>query len=152
MSEDDLDLGDDGEDTIEGVAAYGNNSELIGASLVGLIISPFRVATDIMLAASNVITSPLNGAGNSISALFTGLVESPAGLIKSGTTITKRSLENYLGSGPAGTLALPITVAMVLLSTYLVASFLNENETGNFIPLLPDIPFLGRDEEATDDE
>lgn len=152
MSGSELDLGDDGESTIEGVAAYGSNAELIGASIVGLIVAPFRIAIDIAEAAGNVITSPLNGAGDSISALFTGLVESPAELVESGVRITETSLEEFLGAGPAGTLALPITVGLVLLSVYMLAAFLNENETGNFIPLIPDIPFLGREEEATDDQ
>lgn len=152
---DTLDLGDGGgEDTVNGIVNFdGSTTAVLTASITGLLISPFLAVIDIINAATNFVTAPLEGAGGSITALFSGLIEAPAGLIEAGVGISENALRSFLGESLAGALALPITTALVLSSLYLVAVYLDEEETGNLIPGLPtDIPFIGTDEEATDDQ
>lgn len=153
-----LSLGDGGGvDTLNGIASYlsngGKASTVLSASVVGLITSPFIAIVDIINAITQFATAPFEGAGESISTLFDGLLTGPAALIEAGSRISENAIMAVFGETIAGTLALPLTVALALASLYLLATFLDEEETGNLFPGLPfDVPVIGADEEATDDQ
>ena len=152
-----LSLGDGGGvDTLNGIASYlssgGKATTVLSASVIGLITSPFIAIVDIINAITDFATAPFEGAGESISTLFDGLLTGPAALIEAGSRISENAIMAVFGETIAGILALPLTVALALLSLYLLATFLNENETGNLFPGLPfDVPVIGADEEPTDD-
>ncbi|TKX55104.1 hypothetical protein EXE44_16505, partial [Halorubrum sp. SS7] len=81
------------------------------------------------------------------------LLTAPAALIEAGARISENSIAAVFGQTLAGILALPLTVALALVSLYLLARYLNEEETGNVIAGLPiDVPVVGTDEEETADE
>ncbi|AZQ14535.1 hypothetical protein [Halorubrum sp. PV6] len=153
-----LSLGDGGGvDTLNGIASYlsngGKPSTVLSASVVGLITSPFIAIVDIINAITQFATAPFEGAGESISTLFDGLLTGPAALIEAGSRISENAIMAVFGETIAGILALPLTVALALASLYLLATFLDEEETGNLFPGLPfDVPVIGADEEATDDQ
>jgi hypothetical protein len=153
-----LSLGDGGGvDTLNGIASYlsngGKASTVLSASVVGLITSPFIAIVDIINAITQFATAPFEGAGESISTLFDGLLTGPAALIEAGSRISENAIMAVFGETIAGILALPLTVALALASLYLLATFLDEEETGNLFPGLPfDVPVIGADEEATDDQ
>ena len=153
-----LSLGDGGGvDTLNGIASYlsngGKATTVLSASIVGLITSPFIAIVDIINAITQFATAPFEGAGESISTLFDGLLTGPAALIEAGSRISENAIMAVFGETIAGILALPLTVALALASLYLLATFLNESETGNLFPGLPfDVPVIGADEEATDDQ
>ena len=145
-----------GVDTLNGIVTYlsegGSVSTVLSASLVGLITSPFIAIIDIINAITQFATAPFEGAGESISSLFDGLLTGPADLILAGSAISETAIRSVFGETIAGILALPLTVGLALMSLYLLATFLNENETGNLFPGLPfDVPVIGADEEPTDD-
>ena len=153
-----LSLGDGGGvDSLNGIATYlsegGSASTVLSASLIGLITSPFIAVIDIIDAITTFATAPFEGAGESIASLFDGLLTAPASLIEAGAEISRTSIASVFGETIAGILALPLTVALALVSLYLLATFLDEEETGNLFPGLPfDVPVIGADEEATDDQ
>ena len=153
-----LSLGDGGGvDTLNGIASYlsngGKATTVLSASVVGLITSPFIAIVDIINAITHFATAPFEGAGESISTLFDGLLTGPAALIEAGSRISENAIMAVFGETIAGILALPLTVALALASLYLLATFLDEEETGNLFPGLPfDVPVIGADEEATDDQ
>jgi hypothetical protein len=154
-----LDLGSGGGvDTLNGIVNFiskdgGSAAKVLTASLTGLLISPFVAIIDIIDAIATFATAPFEGAGESISTLFDGLLTGPADLIESGSTISENAITAVFGETLAGILALPLTVALALASLYLLATFLDEEETGNLFPGLPfDVPVIGADEEATDDQ
>ncbi|TKX53028.1 hypothetical protein EXE42_14480 [Halorubrum sp. SP3] len=153
-----LDLGSGGGvDTLNGIATYlsngGTAARVLTASLLGLISSPFIAVIDIINAITQFATAPFEGAGQSIAALFDGLLTAPAALIEAGARISENSIAAVFGQTLAGILALPLTVALALVSLYLLARYLNEEETGNVIAGLPiDVPVVGTDEEETADE
>ncbi|RLM66793.1 hypothetical protein DVK05_06010 [Halorubrum sp. Atlit-8R] len=153
-----LSLGDGGGvDTLNGIANYlsngGKAATVLSASVIGLITSPFIAIVDIINAITQFATSPFEGAGESISSLFDGLLTAPAALIEAGSRISEDAIIAVFGETIAGILALPLTVGLALLSLYFLATFLDEEETGNLFPGLPfDVPVIGTDEEATDDQ
>ena len=153
-----LSLGDGGGvDTLNGIATYlsegGSAATVLSASVVGLITSPFIAIIDIINAITQFATAPFEGAGESIATLFDGLLTGPAALIQAGSRISENAIMAVFGETIAGILALPLTVALALASLYLLATFLDEEETGNLFPGLPfDVPVIGADEEATDDQ
>ena len=153
-----LSLGDGGgADTLNGIASYlsngGKATTVLSASVIGLITSPFIAIVDIINAITQFATAPFEGAGESISTLFDGLLTGPAALIEAGSRISENAILAVFGETIAGILALPLTVALALASLYLLATFLDEEETGNLFPGLPfDVPVIGADEEATDDQ
>lgn len=51
-----------------------------------------------------------------------------------------------------GIFAPPVVVAIGLATIYIFIQFMQEEETGNLVPGLRDVPFVGRDEESTEDE
>lgn len=65
------------------------------------------------------------------------------------------AIASALSIGPGGLFANPLSfvfgIGIVLGGLYLFGQFLQEPETGNALPGLPDIPVLGRDEEGEDD-
>ncbi|TKX52141.1 hypothetical protein EXE44_19165, partial [Halorubrum sp. SS7] len=74
-----LDLGSGGGvDTLNGIATYlsngGTAARVLTASLLGLISSPFIAVIDIINAITQFATAPFEGAGQSIAALFDGLL------------------------------------------------------------------------------
>ncbi|WP_050032290.1 hypothetical protein [Halorubrum halophilum] len=152
-----LSLGDGGGvGTLNGIATYlsegGKATTVLSASVIGLITSPFIAIIDIVNAITQFATSPFEGAGESISSLFDGLLTGPADLILAGSEISEAAIRSVFGETIAGILALPLTVALALASLYLLATFLNEEETGNLFPGLPfDVPYIGADEEPVDD-
>lgn len=153
-----LSLGDGGGvGTLNGIVTFlsegGSASTVLSASVIGLITSPFIAVIDIIDAIAAFATAPFEGAGESISSLFDGLLTAPAGLIEAGAEISRTSIAAVFGETIAGILALPLTVALALASLYLLATFLDEEETGNLFPGLPfDVPVIGADEEAVDDQ
>ncbi|EMA71739.1 hypothetical protein [Halorubrum distributum] len=153
-----LDLGSgSGVDTLNGIATYlsngGTAARVLTASILGLISSPFIAIIDIINAITTFATAPFEGAGQSIAALFDGLLTAPASLIRAGAVISETAIRSVFGETLAGILALPLTVALALGSLLLLARFLDEEETGNLFPGLPfDVPVIGTDEEATDDQ
>lgn len=146
-----------GADTLNGIVTYlsegGSVSTVLSASIVGLITSPFIAIIDIINAITQFATAPFEGAGESIASLFDGLLTGPADLILAGSAISETAIRSVFGETIAGILALPLTVGLALLSLFLLARFLNEEETGNLFPGLPfDVPVIGADEEAVADE
>ena len=153
-----LDLGDGGGvDTLSGITNFlqngGSATRVLTSTIVGILISPVVVTIDIINAIGDFATAPFEGAGESISKLFDGLLTGPADLIEAGSTISENAITAVFGETLAGILALPLTVALALASLYLLATFLDEEETGNLFPGLPfDVPVIGADEEAVDDQ
>jgi len=153
-----LSFGDGGGvDTINGIANYlsngGKATTVLTSTIVGVIISPGVAAISIIDAITQFATSPFVGAGESIAALFDGLLTGPAALIRAGAAISETAIRAVFGETLAGILALPLTVALALASLYLLATFLDEEETGNLFPGLPfDVPVIGADEEEVADE
>jgi len=153
-----LSFGDGGGvDTINGIANYlsngGKATTVLTSTIVGVIISPGVAAVSIIDAITQFATAPFEGAGESIAALFDGLLTGPAALIDSGAEISETAIRAVFGETLAGILALPLTVALALAALYLLATFLDEEETGNLFPGLPfDVPIIGADEEAVDDQ
>jgi len=152
-----LDLGSGGGvDTLNGIVTYlsngGKATTVLTSAIVGLLASPVIAAISIINAIADFATAPFVGAGESISTLFDGLLTGPAALIQAGSRISETAIESVFGETLAGILALPLTVALALASLYLLAAFLNEEETGNLFPGLPfDVPYIGADEEPVDD-
>jgi hypothetical protein len=153
-----LSLGDGGgTDTLSGITNFleegGSATRVLTSSIVGIIISPVVAAIDVINAIADFATAPFEGAGESISTLFDGLLTGPATLIEAGSRISENAITAVFGETLAGILALPLTVALALASLYLLATFLDEEETGNLFPGLPfDVPVIGADEEAVDDQ
>jgi len=152
-----LDLGSGGGvDTLNGIATYlsegGKATTVLTSAIVGLLASPVIATISIINAIADFATTPFVGAGESIATLFDGLLTGPAALIKAGSAISETAIRSVFGETLAGILALPLTVALALASLYLLATFLNEEETGNLFPGLPfDVPYIGADEEPVDD-
>jgi len=153
-----LSLGDGGGvDTLSGITNFlsegGSATRVLTSSIVGILVSPVVATIDIINAIADFATAPFEGAGESISTLFDGLLTGPASLIEAGSTISGDAIRAVFGETLAGILALPLTVGLALASLYLLATFLDEEETGNLFPGLPfDVPVIGADEEATDDQ
>jgi hypothetical protein len=86
------------------------------------------------------ITRPLDALAGAAASLTTAIFGSPAEIIISGADETAASLTGAFSVGP-GTFALAI--ASVLAGLWIVNAYLSEEETGNLIPGLPDIPTPG---------
>ena len=144
-----LDLGSgSGTDTLNGIVNYlqagGSITTVISASLLGTIVSPFVAIGDIIQGVGNFFSTPFREGGDAVGALFNALLTAPANLLQTGSNITEDTLTIFLGDGLAGILALPVATAMVLLSLWMIALYLQEEETGDTIPGLPfDVPDVG---------
>ena len=153
-----LNLGDGGGvDTLSGITTFlsegGSAARVLTSSILGVLISPVVAVVDVIDAIATFATAPFEGAGESISTLFDGLLTGPAALIEAGARISENAITSVFGAELGGILALPLTVALALASLYLLATFLDEEETGNLFPGLPfDVPIIGADEEAVDDQ
>ncbi|EMA71954.1 hypothetical protein [Halorubrum distributum] len=152
-----LDLGSGGGvDTLSGITNFlqdgGSAARILTSSIVGILVSPVVATIDVINAIADFATAPFEGAGESIATLFDGLLTGPAELIEAGSRISENAITAVFGAELAGILALPLTVALALASLYLLATFLDEEETGNLFPGLPfDVPIIGADEEPVDD-
>lgn len=156
-SDAELDLGDgSGTATLGGITTFlqggGSATRVLTASMVGLITSPVVATVDIIDGVGTFISDPFESAGSGVGDLFEAFMTAPADLVKAGSRISESSLEAAFGDTIAGTLALPFTFLLAFGALFALALYLNENETSNTLPGLPDIPFFGREEEATDDE
>jgi len=152
-----LDLGSGGGvDTLSGITNFlqdgGSAARILTSSIVGILVAPVVGTIDVINAVADFATAPFEGAGESISTLFDGLLTGPAALIEAGARISENAITSVFGAELGGILALPLTVALALASLYLLATFLDEEETGNLFPGLPfDVPIIGADEEPVDD-
>jgi LytS/YehU family sensor histidine kinase len=152
-----LDLGSGGGvDTLSGITNFlqdgGSAARILTSSIVGILVAPVVGTIDVINAVADFATAPFEGAGESISTLFDGLLTGPAELIEAGARVSENSITAVFGAELGGILALPLTVALALASLYLLATFLDEEETGNLFPGLPfDVPIIGADEEPVDD-
>jgi len=159
-SDAELDLGDgSGEGTLEGITTFlqdgGKAGTVLSASILGLVVSPFVALGNVIQAVGEFFAQPFTAGGNAIGALITGIFEAPGDLLDAGADISESALRATLGETLAGTLALPITFALVMLSLYMVTRYLLEEETGDVLPAVPiDIPtdIFGVEEEETIDE
>lgn len=74
---------------------------------------------------------------------------SPLRVVLAGTNETINALLGPFGLGP---FALPFSVVIVLLTFWIVARYLREDETGNIFPTVPvDIAWFGADEEDNEE-
>ena len=101
----------------------------IGLTVVGL----FTGMMDVFNAIITFITTPLTSAGESVSALFTGLIESPASILETTAGVTATEIGGSF-TGFLGPLAFPVGVAMVMLSLYLVTIYLENGQTSDIFP------------------
>ncbi len=144
-----LDLGDGtGTSVLNGIVNYlqagGSVTRVITASLLGTIVSPFIAVGDVIAGVGTFFSTPFQAGGEAIGSLFQALLEGPADLIAAGSAVSQNVLETFLGESLAGVLALPVATGVVMLSLFIISTYLNERETGNTIPGLPvDVPDVG---------
>lgn len=101
----------------------------IGLTIVGI----FTGVLDMFNAIVGFITSPLDSAGESVSALFTGLINSPVSILKTTAGVTATEIEATF-TGFLGLLAFPLGVATVIGSLYLVTIYLEKGQTSDIFP------------------
>jgi hypothetical protein len=118
-------------DDLGGILKQGLGATLlaVSAGIVSGVLSFFEL-----------ITAPLDALAAAATQLTTAIFGSPAQIIIAGAQETARSLTGSFAVGP-GTFALAI--ASVLAGLWIVNAYLSEEETGNLIPGLPDIPTPG---------
>jgi len=154
MSADELELGDDtsGADVLSSVTNYleggGSVATLLSSSILGLVVSPFVAAIDIINAITAFFTTPFESVASAVATLSSAFFTAPGSLIADGFEQSSAALNSFLGGTFAGIFSGPIAVGLALLSLFLVVQFLQEDETGDTLPGVPiDVPFLGVEEE-----
>lgn len=84
-----------------------------------------------------------NSFAEAVGALVASFVLEPLGIIQAGAQISAAELRQF------GILAFIAGLVLVLLGYWIINTYLNEEETSNFLPGLPfDVPFVGVEEEA----
>lgn len=153
-SADDLTLGDDasGSEVLASITNYlssgGSVATLLSSSILGLVVSPFVGAIDIINAIVGFFTTPFEEVADAVATLSSAFFEEPGQLISRGFEISASTLSTYFGDTFAGLFAGPIGIGLVMLSLYLIIQYLEVPETGDTLPAVPiDVPFLGVEED-----
>jgi hypothetical protein len=129
----------------------------VGLTIVGMFVGIQNLVNSII----NLVTNPLDSAGESVATLFSGIVGAPAAILE-GTAGTTAAEISATFTGFLGPLAFPVGVASVMAGLYLVSIYLEERNTSDIFPgLFTDIdtpewvPFLpdpGVQEEGETDD
>ncbi|WP_158855602.1 hypothetical protein [Halorhabdus sp. CUG00001] len=101
----------------------------IGLTIVGL----FTGVMDVFNAIITFITTPLTSAGESVSNLFSGLIDSPVQILQTTAGVTGDEIAATF-TGFLGPFAFPVGVAAVMASLYLVTIYLEDRQTSDIFP------------------
>ena len=143
-SSDGLQLANDNPTTVlSSVSKYlangGKIVTLLSTFIFGIGASLFVGVGKIINAVVDLITTPFTELAGSIAALMGGLLEEPAGVLEKTAQASAQAI-----AAQFGWLALPVGVAVVLVSIYMVVQYLEQPETGDTIVGLPfDTPDIG---------
>ena len=100
-----------------------------------------------ILTLADLVILPVQALGEGIAGTVDGFIGGIGLILGAGAEATARSL---LGAFNVGPFTFALGLASVLLALWLLRQYLQEPETGNLIPGLPDIPFFGTEEEGED--
>lgn len=123
---------------LEGIADFlssedGDASTVILSGVLGIFVSIALGTVEVFQAIIGFPVQMLNSAATSVSALFTGFIESPVGILDSSASTTAREI-SLTFEGFLGPLAFPAGVASVLLALWLITVYLEEDETSDIFP------------------
>lgn len=126
------------------ISSGGSIVTVLQASIVGVILSPFLALSNIIQAIGSFFSIPFRQAGIAVGEMINALFTAPSRLLRQASNITAGVLSQFLGDNLGGFLALPITVAIIMGSLFIVLNYLQEEETGDTLPGVPiDVPDFG---------
>jgi hypothetical protein len=111
--------------------------------LLFLPIAAFFVqAANAVEAVSNVLIAPLDSFATGVASIVSELLGGSAGIIESGAGTSASDVSVF------GIISFPVAVGLTFITAILVANYLQQEETSNFLPFtFTDIPFVGIQEE-----
>lgn len=143
-----LDFGSgDPEGVLSGTANFfasgGKPATVLLASVFGVVVSIAQGGINVLQSIFNLIAQPLDAGGVAIATAFEATIVEPLQVLISGAGVSADSLDTF------GFIALPVGVALLLGSYWLIVQYLEEDETSDtvVVPGFPDLPFFGVEEE-----
>jgi len=135
--------------TVNFLNAGGSLGTLLQGSIFGIVVSLVVGGINIIQSIIGLIVAPLDQAANIVGAFFQATVLEPLGVVEAGAQASAIGIADQFGP-----FALPVAMAVLLGTFWIVIQFLEEDETPDFIaiPGFPDIPEIGPLEVGVEEE
>ena len=127
----------------------GELGTLLQGALFGTLVSVFTGGINLIQSIAGLVTSPIDSLGEATTTTIDALIVEPLGIVTETAAASATAIGDQFGP-----FAFLIGLGVLLAGFWLVIQFLEEPETSDtfVVPGLPDIPFVGVNEEGEDDE